>query len=163
MAKLTDLQKGRNDGIDFSLRIIKKAAAAGQDPVEALEKEYKYRNVNHIGIPAQRAEIEKFQNECLERALKTCYSASSVILAMTLRDALGFGKARILSVLNRYLKKLYCLDQTAPGCVTFEDYCNCIKEETGIDFLAGSLTDVGITNDTEEAKYRRQQLYGGGR
>lgn len=160
MGRLNDLQKGRNDGLAMALKIVQTAAENGEDPVKALEDEVKYRNANMISVPAMRKEIEKYQDECRDRALTTCYTVSSVIIAMTLRDELDFGRKRINRFLRRYLNKMFCMDKHDRACVSIEEYNNCLKEEVGIDLLHGGNETIELEDD-KAAKYRRQQLYGG--
>lgn len=155
MAKLSQIQIGRNDGMVFAYEIVKKAEADGKNPVEVLGKEIKMRNATGISARMVHEEIQQLKDELLKSALQVVYMTSSVLMSMTLRDLWGFGKDRIQKTLRRYLKKMYCIDPNYPGAVTLEDMNNCLKEEVGIDILAGQ---IGITDD-EAAQYRRQQLY----
>lgn len=119
MGKQSEYQRGREDGLDFALRIVR------QDGLQGLEDEVKFRNITGISTSLAKKDLNQASMAIKERTLDTF----TILGIAVLHDEFGFGEKRI----QRFMEGLnkganYLLDDLA----TWDDYIQAIKEETGL-------------------------------
>lgn len=118
--KDTEYQRGREDGLDLALRIVREGG------LEALEKEVRFRGITgiHSGLAA------KDLNAASEKIKEMTLDTFTILSIACLHDEFGFGQQRC----QRYMDKMnegadYLIDDLA----TWGDYIKAIKEQLGFD------------------------------
>lgn len=112
--------KARLAGMEYAYRQIK------EHGLEYFEKELKNRGAWNISIPITNADIETASRAIREQTFDTMLCMS----LLTLRDEFDFGKQRLERFLGRFEEKSHALEG---GELLWEDYCQVIKDECGID------------------------------
>ena len=119
MNKMMEYTRGRNDGLDLALKIVKNGG------VEALEEEIKFRGATgvHLGLCKKEVEasVEKIKTKVLDLFM--------VLTVAALHDEYGFGAVRSGRVLDKIQEGAMLISN---DMATWEDYINAIKEETGM-------------------------------
>lgn len=120
MGKLEEYMKGRTEGMEFALRLVKDKG------IEELEKEIKFRNRTGISLNVTRQELNAASGRIKEMTLDTF----TILGVAALHDAFGFGEKRC----QRFMDKMgegteYLMNDLA----TWEDYIGAIKEELGMN------------------------------
>lgn len=119
MSKQSEYQRGREDGLDLALRIVR------QDGLQGLEDEVKFRNITGISTSLAKKDLNQACTAIKERTLDTF----TILGIAVLHDDFGFGEKRcqrFMDGLNRGAD--YLLEDLA----TWDDYIQAIKEETGL-------------------------------
>lgn len=120
MGKLEEYMKGRTEGMEFALRLVKDKG------IEELEKEIKFRNRTGISLNVTRQELNAASGRIKEMTLDTF----TILGVAALHDAFGFGEKRC----QRFMDKMgegaeYLMNDLD----TWEDYISAIKEELGMN------------------------------
>lgn len=120
MNKMREYERGREDGLDLALRIVRDGG------IEALERECKFRGVTGIHTSLASKDLDKASQKIKEMTLDTF----TILSVAALHDVFGFGEKRC----NRFIEKInegaeYLMDDLA----TWDDYINEIKDRLGID------------------------------
>lgn len=119
MNKMREYERGREDGLDLALRIVRDGG------LEALEKEIKFRGVTGVHTSLATKDLDKASQQIKEMTLDTV----TVLAIAVLRDKFDFGKTRCQRFMDgmemgaEYLMK---------DLATWADYRNSIEEELGI-------------------------------
>lgn len=120
MNKMREYEKGREDGLDLALRIVRDGG------LEALEKEIRFRNISGIHTSLASKDLDKASEKIKEMTLDTF----TIIGIAALHDAFGFGEKRC----QRWMDKVTeGADYLVDGLATWEDYINSIKERLNLD------------------------------
>lgn len=109
MAKLSDYQSGRNDGLQLALKIIKEG---GQ---QALEQEIKFHGARGINTSLAVKELDIASQKIKEMTLDTVI----VMTIAVLHDEFGFGQTRCQRFMDRFELKSGCL---VDGLATWDEY-----------------------------------------
>ena len=120
MGKMEEYTRGRMDGLDLALRIVKEGG------VEALEEEIAFRGKTGIHLGAMKREREKAVETIKQRVL----DFFMVLTIAALHDVYGFGKVRSKRVIDKIEEGAMLITN---DMATWEDYINAIKETTGMN------------------------------
>lgn len=126
MSRMDVLGEGRQQGMAFALKICKDAQAAGQDPVEALEKEMTFRYRTRIIVLATSKELDQASEAIKATTIKTMLSASLIVLWEQFR----FGKKRSQRFADAFMTYTRAL---AEGSITWYEITDLLKEKTDIE------------------------------
>ena len=124
--KMNDYLRGRNEGMQFALRIAKEGG------IEALEKEAKFRQVTNLPSDVKMESARKAFTQIRE-------NTADLVMAMTLatlRDEFGFGTKRLQRYIERFEGKMDCINE---DYVTWMDIVDNIEEETGVKLSIDAL------------------------
>ena len=124
--KMNDYLRGRNEGMQFALRIAKERG------IEALEKEAKFRQVTNLPSDVKMESARKAFTQIRE-------NTADLVMAMTLatlRDEFGFGAKRLQRYIERFEGKMDCINE---DYVTWVDIVDNIEEETGVKLSINAL------------------------
>ena len=124
--KMNDYLRGRNEGMQFALRIAKEGG------IEALEKEAKFRQVTNLPSDIKMESARKAFTQIRE-------NTADLVMAMTLatlRDEFGFGAKRLQRYIERFEGKMDCINE---DYVTWVDIVDNIEEETGVKLSINAL------------------------
>lgn len=124
--KMNDYLRGRNEGMQFALRIAKEGG------IEALEKEAKFRQVTNLPSDVKMESARKAFTQIRE-------NTADLVMAMTLatlRDEFGFGAKRLQRYIERFEGKMDCIND---DYVTWVDIVDNIEEETGVKLSINAL------------------------
>ena len=124
--KMNDYLRGRNEGMQFALRIAKERG------IEALEKEAKFRQVTNLPSDVKMESARKAFTQIRE-------NTADLVMAMTLatlRDEFGFGAKRLQRYIERFEGKMDCINE---DYVTWVDIVDNIEEETGVKLSIDAL------------------------
>lgn len=120
MNKMREYERGREDGLDLALRIVKDGGA------EALEREIKFRGITGIRTSLASKDLDKAAEKIKEITLDTF----TVMSVAVLHDEFGFGEKRC----QRYMDGINkAAEYIVGGMATWPDYIASIKEEIGLD------------------------------
>ena len=122
MNKMREYERGREDGLDLALRIVR------QGGLEALEKECRFRNITGIHTSLAVKDLDK-ASEKIKEVIADCYVVLSLAV---LHDVFQFGEVRCQRFRNGLDK---AADYINDGLAEWVDYVNSIKEEMGIEEL----------------------------
>lgn len=119
MNKMREYERGREDGLDLALRIVR------QGGIEALEKEIRFRNITGIHTSLAIKDLDKASERIKAMTLDTF----TILSIAVLHDYFGFGQIRC----QRYLDGMdkgaeYIVD----GLATWPDYIESIKDQLGM-------------------------------
>lgn len=120
MNKMREYERGREDGLDLALRIVR------QGGLEALEKECRFRNITGIHTSLAVKDLDK-ASEKIKEVIADCYVVLSLAV---LHDVFHFGEVRCQRFRNGLDK---AADYINDGLAEWVDYVNSIKEEMGIE------------------------------
>lgn len=120
MNKWTEYQRGRDDGLQLALKIIKK------DGVQGLERELEYRRITGLNTSLAARDLEKSADKIKEMAMDTI----SILGVAALHDAFGFGKTRCMKFLDKMDEGSELVKR---NMATWQDYIDGIKEELDLD------------------------------
>lgn len=120
MNKWTEYQRGRDDGLQLALKIIKK------DGVQGLERELEYRRITGLNTSLAARDLEKSADKIKEMAMDTI----SILGVAALHDAFGFGKTRCMKFLDKMDEGSELVKK---NMATWQDYIDGIKEELDLD------------------------------
>lgn len=104
----------RSEGMLFAHKIIKTAQAEGEDPIEALEAELKFRKRVRLDTLLTKRELEEANKRYLANAIESCGALAMV----TLWDEFHFGKVRNARFIDAYTRNT---DAFFEGYLTWED------------------------------------------
>lgn len=124
--KMNDYLRGRNEGMQFALRIAKEGG------IEALENEAKFRQVTNLPSDIKMESARKAFTQIRE-------NTADLVMAMTLatlRDEFGFGAKRLQRYIERFEGKMDCINE---DYVTWMDIVDNIEEETGVKLSIDAL------------------------
>ena len=82
MNKMREYEKGREDGLDLALRIVRDGG------LEALEKEIRFRNISGIHTSLAAKDLDKAAEKIKELSL----DVFTIIGIAALHDEFGFGQ-----------------------------------------------------------------------
>jgi len=122
-------QRGRDDGLQVALKIVKESG------VEGLEREIKYRGLTGIHTAMSEKELTA-------AGIKFKFLTIKTVLCMAvsvLRDEFDFGRLRLQRFIKRFMEKTACLEG---GWISWAEMQDNIREETGIEIDFG---DVPLT------------------
>ncbi len=119
MSKYTQMAAGRNEGMEFALRIVQKGG------VEALEREIKNRGLTKIDARLTHEEINEASEKIKARIMDTVLAMS----CMVLRDEFDFGNKRLNRFIGRFNEKTECL---MGGYMDWADIVETLDEEVKI-------------------------------
>ena len=120
MNKMREYEKGREDGLDLALRIVRDGG------LEALEKEIRFRNISGIHTSLAAKDLDKAAEKIKELSL----DVFTIIGIAALHDEFGCGQKRC----QRWMDKMNeGADYLIDGLATWEDYINSVKEQLGMD------------------------------
>lgn len=120
MNKMREYERGREDGLDLALRIVR------QGGLEALEKECRFRNITGIHTSLAVKDLDK-ASEKIKEVIADCYVVLSLAV---LHDVFQFREVRCQRFRNGLDK---AADYINDGLAEWVDYVNSIKEEMGIE------------------------------
>lgn len=120
MNKWTEYQRGRDDGLQLALRIVKK------DGIQGLERELEYRRITGLNTSLAARDLEKSADKIKEMAMDTM----SILGVAALHDAFGFGKSRCMKFLDKMDEGSELVKR---NMATWKDYIDGIKEELDLD------------------------------
>lgn len=126
MGKMEQIAEGRNQGLVYALKICQEARQRSDDPIQALDKEIKYRGLSKLSICATEKELDAASDWMKATIMKTMLAASMIVLW----ERFGFGKIRqkrFSDGFNTYASAL------AEGSITWYDITDLLKEKTDID------------------------------
>lgn len=139
MSKVDQMYKYRLERMDLALTVIRKAAAAGGDPVAALDREIKFRSRAKISALATEKELAKASETIKELTIKTMLAASIIVLW----EQFGFGKTRAERFMNAFYTYVRALGELS---VTWYDITDTVRDMTGIEI---DLSDANIAGKGE--------------
>ena len=84
MNKMREYERGREDGLDFALRIVR------QGGIEALEKEVRFRNITGVHTSLAVKDLDKASEQIKAMTLDTF----TILSIAVLHDYFGFGQIR---------------------------------------------------------------------
>ena len=119
MNKMKEYERGREDGLDLALRIVRDGG------IEALEREIKFRGITGVHTSLASKVLDKAARKIKEMTLDTF----TILGVATLRDEFEFGKKRCQRFINRMNLKAECL---LDDMVSWQDFIENIEEEMGI-------------------------------
>lgn len=120
MNKMREYERGREDGLDLALRIVKDGG------VEALEKECRFRGVSGIHTSLALKDLDKASKKIKEMTLDTF----TILCVAVLHDYFNFGQKRCQRFIDGMEKGAeYLMDDMA----TWDDYIRSIREELNIN------------------------------
>lgn len=120
MGKTENLQQGRNEGMDYALRIVKK------DGIEGLEEEIKKRGITGISVNLSHKEMEQATTQMRNMMFDTflCFTVG------ILHDVYGFGKDRTQKFIDKFIEGTALLEE---GTLTWQQIQENTKEVLGKD------------------------------
>ncbi len=120
MGKINDLQMGRQQGMEFALRVVKEKG------IEALEQEIKARGIIGYGALVSEKDLKVASEAIKQRTLETVLICS----VCSLMTEFGFGKKR----LERFEKGFNeATSFVAEDYCTWQDYIDQIREQVGME------------------------------
>lgn len=84
MNKMREYERGREDGLDLALRIVR------QGGIEALEKEVRFRNITGVHTSLAVKDLDKASEQIKAMTLDTF----TILSIAVLHDYFGFGQIR---------------------------------------------------------------------
>lgn len=120
MARVNDYMAGREDGLQLAFSIVKERG------IEGLEEEIRFRNITGIHTMLAKKDLDKATMKIKEMTVDTF----TILSVATLRDEFGYGTKRLTRFIDRMNLKAECL---MDDMVTWQDFMDNIKEETGIE------------------------------
>lgn len=119
-SKIDEYMKGRTEGMEFALRIVK------QDGIEALEKEVRFRNRTGISLNATTKELDAASEKIKAMTVDTVM----IMGAAALHDLYGFGHVRCQRFIDKMLEgAAYLLADLS----YWEDYRREVNEQLGLN------------------------------
>lgn len=106
--KLNDYMRGRNEGMQFALKIIEEKG------IDALREECKFRPATNLPSSVSRDAYSKVIDNVVNRVTDVVLLLASA----TLRDEFGFGQSRLIRFKNRFELKVDCIND---NFVTYGD------------------------------------------
>ncbi|MCQ2507252.1 MAG: hypothetical protein MJ097_00515 [Dorea sp.] len=125
MSKISKEEQARLSGIQYALKICNDAKKNGADPMEALEKEVKFRCTYNVPIKVS----EKALDELTASVKNHMYDTMKIIIGLLLHNELGFGKTRLERFWERFESQCECVYK---GYVTFEDMAAALEDEAKV-------------------------------
>lgn len=126
--KVNDVLHGIGEGLKMALNLVKDGG------VEALENEIRYRGVSGVKTPYTRNQLQKMNDEFIKDEQKQMYSRMMVANVLVLHKVYGFGNTRINKFIKEFNFQMSCISE---DYLTWEDLCERVKEETGLEFFNG--------------------------
>ena len=120
MNKMKEYERGREDGLDLALRIVRDGG------IEALEREIKFRGITGVHTSLAGKDLDKAAQKIKEMTLDTF----TILGIAVLHDDFGFGQKRCQKFMDGMDKGAEYL---ADDLATWPDYINSIKEQLGMD------------------------------
>ena len=128
--KLDDYFKGRQQGLDIALRVLKENG--DYRGLRIIEEEIRKRG--KIGIPTA---VTTKELESASMQIKVCmYESFLCQTLMVLRDEFGYGQKRCKKFVDRWTLKESCL---MDGLVTWKDQVDAVKEELDIELPTDNM------------------------
>lgn len=122
MNKMKEYERGREDGLDLALRIVRDGG------LEALERECKFRGVTGIHTSLAVKDLNKASQKIKEMTLDTF----TILGVAVLHDKFEFGQKRCQKFIDGMEQGAeYIMDDLA----TWGDYIQSIKEELNINLI----------------------------
>lgn len=106
--KLNDYMRGRNEGMQFALKIIEEKG------IDALREECKFRPATNLPSSVSRDAYSKVIDNVVNRVTDVVL----ILASATLRDEFGFGQSRLIRFKNRFELKVDCIND---NFVTYGD------------------------------------------
>lgn len=119
MNKMAEYTRGRMDGLDLALRIVKR------DGIEGLEKEIEFRGKTGIHLGISKKEVEQSVEDIKTKIL----TLFMILTVAALHDTYGFGAKRAGRVLDKLEEGAMLISN---DLATWDDYIEAIKEQTGM-------------------------------
>lgn len=119
MNKMKEYERGREDGLDLALRIVRDGG------IEALEREIKFRGITGVHTSLASKDLDKAAQKIKEMTLDTF----AILGIAVLHDDFGFGEKRCQRFRNGFDR---AADYINDGLAEWIDYVDAIKEELGI-------------------------------
>lgn len=119
MNKMKEYERGREDGLDLALRIVRDGG------IEALEREIKFRGITGVHTSLASKDLDKAAQKIKEMTLDTF----TILGIAVLHDDFGFGQKRCQRFRNGLDR---AADYINDGLAEWIDYVGAIKEELGI-------------------------------
>lgn len=122
MNKMKEYERGREDGLDLALRIVRDGG------LDALERECKFRGVTGIHTSLAVKDLNKASQKIKEMTLDTF----TILGVAVLHDKFEFGQKRCQKFIDGMEQGAeYIMDDLA----TWGDYIQSIKEELNINLI----------------------------
>lgn len=122
MSKLDILNEGREQGLLHAHKIMTLAKERGEDPIEALEAELKFRKRVRLNTLLTKKELEEANKRYLANAIESCGALAMV----TLWDTFHFGKVRNERFLDAYARNTEAFFQ---GYLTWQDVIDTLESK----------------------------------
>lgn len=119
MNKMREYERGREDGLDLALRIVR------QGGIEALEKEVRFRNITGVHTSLAVKDLDKASEQIKVMTLDTF----TILSIAVLHDYFGFGQIRCQRYMDGMDKGAEYLTN---DLATWPDYIESIKEQLGM-------------------------------
>lgn len=120
MNKMREYERGREDGLDLALRIVREGG------LEALEREVRFRGITGIHTSLAAKDLDKASQKIKEMTLDTF----TILGIAVLHDKFDFGRVRC----QRFLDGMdEGADLLLDDLATWPDYIRSIKEELNLD------------------------------
>lgn len=119
MNKMKEYERGREDGLDLALRIVRDGG------IEALEREIKFRGITGVHTSLASKDLDKAAQKIKEMTLDTF----TILGIAVLHDDFGFGQKRCQRFRNGLDR---AADYINDGLAEWIDYVDAIEEELGI-------------------------------
>lgn len=129
MSKLDLMGQYRNDGMAMLYKIACRAKNAGEDPMEAIEAELKYRGAETLSAPVAKKELEQL----LEFRSSEIEAIVGTIAVYVLNGHFGFGHDRLIEFLYWFQQDCECMKPGKGYSVEFTDVVEWLKENVHID------------------------------
>ena len=114
-----ELQRYRNDGMAFALKIVR------EQGVEALEREVKYRGATFLPSAVQEKDVTSF----VEEVKTNCLDTVLIMSLMVLRDEFDFGEVRLNRFKERFNLTSECISNDS---TTWKDLQQILQDETRV-------------------------------
>lgn len=119
MARLSKEEQARYAGAEWCLRMIEEKG------IEETKKDLMNRGAQNCPLGLLESDRRKY----IEETFKHVYRSLVCLALLTLKDEFKFGKERLKKFMLRFENKADCLNYEL---VTWEDYEQCLFEETGL-------------------------------
>lgn len=120
MGRQKELMEGRNQGMEYALRIVETGG------IEALKREIKNRGITGISLNVTHEELDRASERIKNQILDTVLTMS----LMVLRDEFGFGHERLNRFKERFNFKTECL---VDGYTTWAEQLDILRDEAKLE------------------------------
>ena len=148
----------RNKEFEYRMQWIMHAReVVKRSGLEGLEKDILNRGILRVPLSYTEGQIQEFWDDLS----KNLYTTMLTVTCMTLHDAYGFGKKRLVEFKKAFDKKTnetLDLDSIGSHWVTLEDYANYLNEEYGLGIDATRCEKCQKNYDSGNENYRMAKV-----